>query len=109
VLYANEALHADMDEKVREQLINVTKLPGISTGAMRWPERSSGGCSSWRRRRMISDTFDVIRAEQQMQEGNHVCMIAAYPRHPLAEQLRVQPIKGLILDSSGERLLGTLE
>lgn len=42
VLYADEALLRDMDEKVREQLINVATLPGIVRAAYAMPDAHWG-------------------------------------------------------------------
>ena len=42
VLYADAALIADMDEKVREQLVNVAKLPGIVRAAYAMPDAHWG-------------------------------------------------------------------
>ena len=42
VLYADEVLLAAMDDKVREQLVNVTKLPGIVQAAYAMPDAHWG-------------------------------------------------------------------
>jgi tRNA-splicing ligase RtcB (3'-phosphate/5'-hydroxy nucleic acid ligase) len=42
VVFADEALLADMDEKVREQLVNVAKLPGIVHAAYAMPDAHWG-------------------------------------------------------------------
>jgi tRNA-splicing ligase RtcB (3'-phosphate/5'-hydroxy nucleic acid ligase) len=42
VLYADEALLRDMDNKVREQLVNVAKLPGIVQAAFGMPDAHWG-------------------------------------------------------------------
>jgi tRNA-splicing ligase RtcB (3'-phosphate/5'-hydroxy nucleic acid ligase) len=42
VLYADDTLIKDMDDKVREQLVNVTKLPGIVRAAYAMPDAHWG-------------------------------------------------------------------
>ena len=42
ILYADEALFSEMDEKVREQLVNVAKLPGIVQAAYAMPDAHWG-------------------------------------------------------------------
>ena len=42
VLYADEGLLADMDDKVRQQLVNVTRLPGIVRAAYAMPDAHWG-------------------------------------------------------------------
>src|SRR5574342_1415706 len=42
VLYADEALICDMDEKVREQAVNVATLPGIVRAAYAMPDAHWG-------------------------------------------------------------------
>ena len=42
VLYADETLLRDMDDKVREQLVNVAKLPGIVRAAYAMPDAHWG-------------------------------------------------------------------
>jgi len=42
ILYASEALMRDMDDKVREQVVNVTTLPGIVTAAYAMPDAHWG-------------------------------------------------------------------
>jgi tRNA-splicing ligase RtcB len=41
-LYADRALLADMDEKVREQILNVAQLPGLVNAAMTMPDAHWG-------------------------------------------------------------------
>lgn len=42
ILYADDALFSDVDEKVRQQLVNVTKLPGIVRAAYAMPDAHWG-------------------------------------------------------------------
>jgi tRNA-splicing ligase RtcB len=42
IIYASEALMRDMDDKVREQIINVATLPGIVTAAYAMPDAHWG-------------------------------------------------------------------
>ncbi|RDI46886.1 RtcB family protein [Aquicella lusitana] len=42
ILYGNKALIEEMDEKVREQIVNVTKLPGLVGAAMTMPDAHWG-------------------------------------------------------------------
>jgi tRNA-splicing ligase RtcB len=42
ILYADDTLMHDMDEKVREQLVNVTRLPGIVRAAYAMPDAHWG-------------------------------------------------------------------
>src|SRR5437660_2658635 len=42
ILYGNKELIADMDDKVREQISNVSKLPGLVGPAMRMPDAHWG-------------------------------------------------------------------
>jgi tRNA-splicing ligase RtcB len=42
IIYASEALMRDMDDKVREQVVNVAKLPGIVTASYAMPDAHWG-------------------------------------------------------------------
>ena len=50
VIYADDVLVREMDEKVREQIVNVASLPGIVRGRLCHARRALGlRISDWRR------------------------------------------------------------